>query len=239
MTTELPAGIIRNDGSIPNVPVGALVTEPNVARTCVRCGHEECPCCNDWCDSCVRDDPNDFPDARQDGDWIVVKYNFDGRTIESRHHIECAREMSCKYDREPHPLMLAIHEANDRVFANIGGSFGVTEDGRVWFHGETQEEYDARQAREAAKRARMLDETRTTRRSKMTALEKMFREMTTEQRAAYIEGMKHVQMLVEWTTEDFGHAGKRTSKAAAEKVLGEVAGGIVFFETIHAEENDK
>lgn len=236
---DLPSGITRNDGSIKDVPVGVLITEPGVARTCVRCGHEECPCCNDRCDSCLHDNPDDHHNARLDGDWVVSIYNIDGQTTETRHHIECARELRCKYDREPHPLMLAIHKAHGHVFANVGGEFGVTDDGRVWFHGETQDEYDARCARELAEQASMIEAVQTQRREKMAALEKMFRSMTSEQRAAYLEGMKHAQLLIEWSAEDFKIAGKKISESAAQKALANVAGGVTAFEAVHAEEGDK
>jgi hypothetical protein len=206
---ELPQGIIRHEGGIDGVPIGALVTEPNVARTCLRCGHVQCPCCNNWCDCCFE--------------------HIEGSNA------ECADKMTCEYDREQSPLVAALFEAQDLVFANVGGGMGITSDLRVWFSGRTPEQVEADEKLRERALVRMARIVRGRRELKMAKLIDVFKTMSAAERAAYIEGMKHAEMLAEWHAEDLRHKGKQTSERAALGAKQSIADGIATFDSINTE----
>lgn len=224
----LPEGIILNGfvEIVPGVPNGALVTVPGVARTCLRCGHEECPCCDGWCDSCLgASDDN----ARREGDWIVNVYG----NKETRYHVECARDMSCSYDREQHQLIHALFEARDHVFANIGGSFGVTEDGRVWMHGETEDQVRERNEQKTKTALKLRRDTARDRDVQIGSWESYFKGLTHHERSAYIAGMHHARTLMEWLTNDFEkQRGLRTSVKVGNEMIANVHADIEHMEKI-------
>lgn len=225
----LPEGIIINGmvEIVPGVPNGALVTLPGVARTCLRCGHEECPCCNGWCDSCLGASTDD---ARRDGDWIVNVYG-DGQ--ETRHHVECARDMSCSYDREQSPLIGALFDARDHVFANTGGEFGVTDDGRVWIHGETEEQVRARHQEVIRTALKHRRDTVRDRDVQIRLWERTFQAMGFFERAAYLAGMHHARTLMEWLTNDFEKSrGLRTSVKVGNEMIANVQADIEHMEKV-------
>lgn len=206
----LPEGIrfsVDGDG----VPVGSLITDPGVARVCLRCKHEECPCCNDWCDSCFRD-TEDHP--------------------ETDHNQGCATELQCKYDRERHPLMLTIHEVHSEVFANVGGGFGVTDDGRVWFRGRTSEEV-RRDERERFDRAQhRMRKTIRDRQSQVRLWEEQFRALSHHERAAYLAGMRHMRTLMEWHGSDAQASGLRTSVKVTEALIVKMDDDVTHMERL-------
>lgn len=114
-----------------DLPLGAIVTRDPIARTCVRCGHHECPCCADWCDQCLSHD--DDTGWIRDGDWSV---SVEDPT--QRVHEGCATHLACTYADEPADRQAARNATSAALFDQHrqqwphGGSFGVTTDGRMW-----------------------------------------------------------------------------------------------------------
>lgn len=216
--SDLPPGIHLNQGEIASIPKGALYTDPNVARVCVRCKHEECPCCQDHCDSCINDDVEG--DDRRDGDFIIRTYNVNGEKFETSTHVKCAEDLKCNYnDTAPHILMAELFRAERKRFANIGGHFGITDDLRVWYHGKTPQEVLAEEAERARLAAKLMKQATRDRAGQMKLFEKQFLDMNHFERAAYIAGMNHASQLVVWRTEDAERCGLKTSTRMGKEFI--------------------
>lgn len=132
---------------IEHVPDGAFISKIPISRKCKRCGHYPCPCCNGWCDLCL--EPFDNDAYRREGDFYVFVEDPSHRI-----HVKCAEDYECEYDgeesEEHKKLWNRIYERARELTPN-GGSFGVTDDGRVWFGpSAVTEEEKAEEARRAA-----------------------------------------------------------------------------------------
>lgn len=228
----LPDGIIINGTTeiVPDVPNGALVTTPNVARKCKRCGCFECPCCNDWCDSCLGDEVE--ANSKLDGDWLV-QLDDDGTELH-RSHIVCAREMKCEYDTEQHPLMSALFDVHDHVFANVGGHFGVTDDGRVWFHGKTARDVQDEHEQKIRTANKLVRDTILDRAAALSNWENCFKQLNAWGQQEHLEGMIHARTLMEWIIQDAERAGLRTSTREGKKMIARIQEDIEYMEKLRA-----
>ncbi len=189
---SLPEGIYLNAGEIADIPVGSLYTDANVARVCTRCGHEQCPCCENWCDICL-------------GDHAV--------------NAECARDHSCVYASDAHPSLGLILRTYHQHFANVGGSFGVTDDLRVWYHGQTETEVIYEETERARAALKLMKQSTRDRAAQMNLFETQFLALSFHERAAYLAGMNHAMQLGVWRTEDAKNDGKKTSTRMGQEFI--------------------
>lgn len=206
-----------------------LYTLPGVARVCTRCNHTECPCCNDWCDACLRDDPE--PGDRVEGD-MIYRTHEDG----SVYYInkKCAEELSCAYETEIHPLMRALFDTHDRIFANVGGTFGVRDDRSVWMSGKTHAQVRDEELERSKTAIRIVNKATRDRAAQMKLFEKQFGEMNAFERNAYIAGMNHAMQLVVWRTEDAERQHKMTSTKIGREFIANLDADIDYMNTLRS-----
>lgn len=225
----LPEGIslsVEGDG----VPVGSLITAPNVARKCKRCRCFECPCCNDWCDSCLRDGDDD-PNVKRDGDWWV-RFDADGKELH-RWNAICAEQLVCEYETESHPLMAKLFEAHRSIFTSkYGGHFGVTNDGRVWFEGKTPQQYEEYLNQQIKTGEKLARQTRLDRNAALANWENHFKSLDAAGKQAHLEGMVHARTLMEWTVQDAEKSGLRTSTREGKKMIAMMQSDIEVMESL-------